>query len=174
MKQAVVLILDANSSMAASYDDGSTRFECAKRVAQNLICDLMIQSKTHEVGVIVLKSPKTYHHFHEEEDSEGDEIEQQDLAMPLVSRDEDDLPFPNILEMGGDGNSTWVRSPTPTLLRKINNLQVTKDATHLRGDFCDGIIVATDSLHRRTNKKKFQRRIVLITDAEHKVEVDSD
>jgi len=41
-----------------------------------------------------------------------------------------------------------------------------------RGDFCDGLIVAADSLHRRTSGKRYRRKIVLITDAEHAVEVD--
>lgn len=64
-----MLILDANDSMnkVPSYDDDSmtttTRFDCAKRVALDMISDLMIQSKTNEVAVLVLKTKTTRHHF---------------------------------------------------------------------------------------------------------------
>jgi ATP-dependent DNA helicase 2 subunit 2 len=161
MKEAVVLILDANASMAANYDEGNSRFECAKKVARDMICNLMIQSKTNEVGVVVLKSPQTQHHFYEPDDDED-----------LNNEEDGEVPFPNIVEFGGDGEATMVSRPTPNILRKIQSLQVSSNSSSLRGDFCDGIIVATDSLYRKTNKKKYQRRIVLITDAEHKVEVD--
>lgn len=162
MKEAVVLILDSNASMGADYEDGNSRFECAKRVASDMICNLMIQSKTNEVGVVVLKSPRTQHHFYEPDADEGEANEECD----------GDIPFPNILEFGGDGEASMVSRPTPNILRKIRSLEVSSNSSSLRGDFCDGIIVATDSLYRKTNKKKYQRRIVLITDAEHKVEVD--
>lgn len=64
MKEAVVLILDANSSMAQPYNGAQTRFDCAKQVCVDLICDLMVRSKTHEVDVVVLKSKETHHHWY--------------------------------------------------------------------------------------------------------------
>jgi ATP-dependent DNA helicase 2 subunit 2 len=173
MKEAVVLILDANDSMnkAPSYDDDSltttttTRFDCAKRVALDMISDLMIQSKTNEVAVLVLKTKTTRHHFCE-----------HDLGSSTKDDDGDDdsseIPFPNITEFGGDGETTGINRPTPELLRRLGKLRATPNSKKLRGDFCDGIIVAADALYRRTSGKKYQRRIVLITDAEHKVEVD--
>lgn len=157
MKEAVVLILDANQTMAAIYDDPKSRFECAKQVAMDMISDLMIRSKTHEAAVLVLKSPTTKHHFWEEEDA---------------GKTSENIPFPNILELGGDGVFTGVNRPHANLLRQIQDLQVTPSSNHLRGDFCDGIVVAADALYKRTSTKKYQRRIVLITDAEHKVQVD--
>ena len=68
---------------------------------------------------------------------------------------------------------TGVNRPHPDLLRQIRSLQVTPSSQDLRGDFCDGIIVAADALFQRTAGKKYQRRIVILTDAEHKVQVDS-
>lgn len=155
MKEAVVLILDANETMASTYDGDKSRFDCAKQVCLDLISDLMIRSKTNEVAVLVLKSPITKHHFWEDE-SKGDEI-----------------PFPNILELGGDGVMTGVNRPHPDLLRQVRALQVTPSSQDLRGDFCDGLVVAADALFQRTAGKKYQRKIVIITDAEHKVHVDS-
>lgn len=172
-----MLILDANETMAASYDDTSTttksRFDCAKKVCLDMISDLMIRSITHEVAVLVLKSNTTNHHFwlapetknetnhHHSNDDNGD----SSSCSP-------DIPFPNIVELGGDGIMTGVNRPHPDLLRQIQALQVTPSSKHLRGDFCDGIVVAADALFKRTSGKKYQRRIVLITDAEHKVQID--
>lgn len=156
MKEAVVLILDANESMAAIYEDPKSRFDCAKQVCLDMISDLMIRSKTHEVAVLVLKSPITQHHFWEDETEDA----------------EPDVPFPNILELGGDGMVTGVNRPHPNLLRQVHDLQVSSSSSRFRGDFCDGIVVAADALYRRTSTKQYQRRIVLITDAEHKVQVD--
>lgn len=156
MKEAVVLILDANESMDAPYEDEKSRFECAKQVCLDMISDLMIRSKTHEVAVLVLKSPYTKHHFWEDDDED----------------EHTEIPFSNILELGGDGMATGVNRPHPNLLRKIQGLKVSSSTSRLRGDFCDGIVVAADALYKRTSTKKYQRRIVLITDAEHKVQLD--
>ena len=162
MKEAVALILDANESMAAMYGDSLSRFECVKQVCLDMISDLMIRSKTHEVAVFVLKSPLTNHHFWQpDESTEADD-------------DEEDVPFPNILEVGGDGILPGIQRPHPNLLRRIQGLQVSSSSSsrHFRGDFCDGIVLAADALYKRTATKKYQRKIVLITDAEHKVKVD--
>lgn len=160
MKEAVALILDANESMAAMYDDSLSRFECVKQVCLDMISDLMIRSKTHEVAVFVLKSPLTNHHFWEPDESTG-------------ADDEEDIPFPNILEVGGDGVVPGIQRAHPNLLRRIQRLQVSSSSSrHLRGDFCDGIVLAADALYKRTATKKYQRKIVLMTDAEHKVKVD--
>ena len=157
MKEAVVLILDANETMAATYEEAKSRFNCAKEVCLGMISDLMIRSKTNEVAVVVLKSPKTKHHFW------------HDDSVP----DDQEIPFPNIVELGGDGIMVGVNRPHPDLLRQIQDLQVTSSSKGLRGDVCDGIVVAADALYQRTSGKKYQRRIVLITDAEHQVQVDS-
>ena len=162
MKEAVALILDANESMGTLlYENSRSRFECAQQVCLDMISDLMIRSKTHEVAVFVLKSPLTNHHFWQpDESTEAD--------------DEEDVPFPNILEVGGDGILPGIQRAHPNLLRRIQGLQVSSSSSsrHFRGDFCDGIVLAADALYKRTATKKYQRKIVLITDAEHKVKVD--
>ncbi len=150
------MIIDSNETMARSYDADKSRFECAKEVCLDLISDLMIRSKTNEVAVLVLKSPITKHHFWE--------VERKGGETPS---------FPNILELGGDGFMTGVNRAHPDLMRQVQALQVTPSSHKLRGDFCDGLVVAADALFQRTAGKKYQRRIVLITDAEHKVQVDS-
>ena len=39
---------------------------------------------------------------------------------------------------------------------------------------CDGLILAADALHRKTSGRKYRRRIVMITDAEHEVNVNGE
>jgi ATP-dependent DNA helicase 2 subunit 2 len=190
-KEAVVFILDANQSMAAKCNHGDadadagttilTKFECAKQTILDMVADLMIRSKTNEVCVIVLKTRETHHHFHEDNDNDN---------MMMIKQEQEDnenqqIPFPNITEYGGNGMlASGMMRPTPDLLRTIHQLQATtKDTSssfssnnkdnNLRGDFCDGIIVAADALYRRTAGKKYQRRMVLFTDAQHEVVVDS-
>jgi len=162
MKEAVALILDAHESMATLYEDSRSRFECAQQVCLDMISDLMIRSKTNEVGVFVLKSPVTSHHFWQpDESSEADD-------------EQEEIPFPNILEVSGDGTLPGIQRVHPNLLRRIQGLQVSSSSSsrHFRGDFCDGLVLAADALYKRTATKKYQRKIVLITDAEHKVKVD--
>jgi ATP-dependent DNA helicase 2 subunit 2 len=81
---------------------------------------------------------------------------------------DDDVHFPNLIEFD-------VNRVTPQTLRAISHVCSTSDesnANKIQGDLCDGLIVAADALYQRTNGKKFKRKIVLFTDAEHKVSVD--
>ena len=172
-KEAVVFIVDANPSMDAIYpkekDDmevdhsnsrdanmeKTTRLECAKKVVTTIICNLMVQSKTNEACVVVLKTQSTKHHLYDSDDENEVATEPQ---------------FANITMLSGDGsNTTGLARPTPKLLRMIQDIQSARTSQGLRGDFLDGLIVAADALRNRTKGKKYNRRIVLITDAEHEV-----
>ena len=174
-KEAVIFVLDSNESMNQPYpkdsENPSTRLDCAKQTIQNMISDLMIRSKTHEVCVIVLKTTSTHHHFYGEDNDARQGLDHDD-----EDADQKGIPFPNITEYGGDGTlAGGVSRPTPELLRQICKIQSSESSSpqSLRGDFCDGIIVGADALYRRTNGKKYIRRIVLVSDVEHEVQVDS-
>ena len=180
-KEAVVVILDANESMATKVtmladqnnianDQGTqsitssskTRFDCAKEASIAIICDLMVRSKTNEATVIVLHTETTNNHFYEEDDDTDDDV---DVFCP----------FPGLTELSGNGQVMGIRQPLPDLLRKIQQLKPytttirRKGPRSTEGDFESGLVYATDALHRRTAGKKFDRRIVLLTDAEHRV-----
>jgi len=180
-----VFILDSSPSMAqclitghetsedernledqsSGCSDGSTgdttvhpevsRLSCAKEAIEKMVCDLILRSKSNECGVIVLKTAKTRHHFASEEQVE-----------------EGTAPFPNITEL------SEVTKPTVDLLkaiREVRALSKSEDEDNgVRGDICDGIIVAANALYRRTSGKKYIRKLVLFTDAEHEVMVDTD
>jgi len=159
MKEAVAFVIDASPSMKATYPsclDGelSTRFSCAKQALVAMISDLMLQSIQNEVTVVVCKTPGTHHHMI----AAGEDVDA-----------EDDVAFPNVTELT-DG----VVRPSVDLLRRISSLEATEEdkAVGLRGDICDAILVAADAIYHRSNKRKFQRRIVLLTDAGHDVVLD--
>jgi len=176
-KEAVVFILDANPSMNAPYPSTSTstsgneqknqpvtRLDCAKKALVAMISNLMLQTKTNEVSVIVCKTAETQHHK-----IAGN----VDVELEYG----DDVPFPNLTELT-DG---LVR-PRVDLLRNITQIQTVQPpelAESLRGDLCDAIILAADCHYEygrnSTGKtfKRFRRKIVLITDAEHEVVMDT-
>jgi ATP-dependent DNA helicase 2 subunit 2 len=167
MKEAVVFILDAAPSMNAPYPKQdeqvkseedvkpTTRLDCAKKAIITMISDLMLKSKMNEVSVIICKTIRTKHHMIgacEDSDEEAENI-----------------PFPNLTEL-----TPGIVRPSVSLLRDISHIQTVDEETanDLRGDFCDAIIVAADTLYEKTWKKKWERKIVLITDAEHDVVMD--
>ena len=192
-KEAVVFILDANPSMNTPYprisperkpsavkvemdDDGNsiysgapvhhttTRLDCAKKALISMVSSLMLQTKTNEVAVIVCKTAATQHHK---------------IAGHVDVEEEygEDVPFPNLTELT-DG---LVR-PGIDLLRRIarvETVQPPEAAVELRGDLCDAIILAADAHYEygrnSTGKsfKRFRRKIVLISDAEHEVIMDT-
>jgi ATP-dependent DNA helicase 2 subunit 2 len=185
-KEAVVFLLDANRSMLAPYpsknstfileDKNSqttkttTRLDLAKQTVQDMLSDLILRSKQNEALVIVLKTVETKHHLYQSRNDDND----NDVVDP------DSIPFSNLTELVGhdqDDNAerNGITRPNATLLRQVAQVQPASaaDACDLRGDVCDGIIVAADALFRRTSGKKYQRRIVIFTDAQHKVQVDA-
>uniref|UniRef100_A0A7S4RKV0 VWFA domain-containing protein n=1 Tax=Ditylum brightwellii TaxID=49249 RepID=A0A7S4RKV0_9STRA len=166
-KEAVMFILDSNASMNTPYScssssstslgnasipEDNTRLSCSKSAMTTMICDLMLQSKSNEAGVVVLKTKETRHHLYDNQQV---------------------VPFPNIVELSENGLS----KPTINLLRHIQKVHSVDDVTtssSLRGDFCDGIIVAADALYKRTNNKRYKRKIVLFTDAAHRVDINAE
>jgi len=190
-KEAVVLILDANHSMntsvvtdtsvfnesnpslssssssktpQSSSSASKTRFECAKEAAIAIIADLMVVSKTNEVTVVVLHTEETNNHHHISDDD--DDYDDEEISPH-------NCLFHNITEFSGNGEVMDICQPRPDLLRKIKDLEPNTSKKSLLskggGDFVSGIVYATDALYRRTSGKKYSRRIVLLTDAEHKV-----
>jgi Ku70/Ku80 N-terminal alpha/beta domain len=122
-----------------------TRLESAKEALETWISDLMIQSKQNETAVVVLKTMTTDHHL------------DQDY-------------FPNLTIMPSNG----VTRPTVSLLRDIECVPCSEMSEDLRGDLMDGLVVAADAIRRRTLGKMYQRSIVILTDACHKVVIDEE
>ena len=128
MKEAVVLIIDANESMATKVgvpeekkspknDEGRSRFECAKEACIAILCDLMVRSKTNEATVVILHSETTNNYFYDHEDDKGGSKTDDDVEVHC--------PFPGITELSGNGLVMGIRQPLPDLLRTIQKLKPT-------------------------------------------------
>eukprot|EP00574_Skeletonema_japonicum_P011700 CAMPEP_0201726290 /NCGR_PEP_ID=MMETSP0593-20130828/9366_1 /ASSEMBLY_ACC=CAM_ASM_000672 /TAXON_ID=267983 /ORGANISM="Skeletonema japonicum, Strain CCMP2506" /LENGTH=652 /DNA_ID=CAMNT_0048217763 /DNA_START=70 /DNA_END=2028 /DNA_ORIENTATION=- len=175
-KEAVVFVLDTFPSMNTPYpskDSESTRLSQSKRAVINAIADQSWRSKTHECGCIVLKTGLTHHHMAvmdgiDDENALGYYFRKVARGKRVHVDLDDDVHFPNLIEFD-------LNRITPQTLRAISHVCSTSDESNadiMQGDVCDGLIVAADALYQRTNGKKFKRKIVLFTDAEHKVSVD--
>jgi hypothetical protein len=204
IKDAIIFILDANISMDTPYppstrdaNDGgcsndswiTTRLDQAKDAALETIIDRMWKAKTNEAGVIILKAGMTHHHLSGHERIINDDADISKFFVRCAGGVEKALKkynhhsssvngddcntndiFPNLVEFE-------LKTPCSQTLRSIRNIQCTINETMIsstRGDLCDGLILAADALHRRTNGKKYKRTIVLITDAEHEVHVNGE
>ena len=167
VKEAVVHILDASASMANTIfgETDRTRFQVAQEGIQQQMADLMLQTKTNECSLIVLKTKETSHHKYRPDDhiikSELDSDDEQDHDMDEEEDpDHNQPPFPNMTELPPFG----VNRPSVSLLRQVGDIQPSSSNDTTGGDFVDGLILAADALHMRTHKKKYDRSIVLWTD----------
>eukprot|EP00536_Pseudo-nitzschia_multiseries_P003982 jgi/Psemu1/64406/estExt_Genemark1.C_640009 len=183
-------VASSSSSSSSSSHAKKTRFDCAKEASIAILSDLMVRSKTNEATVVVLHTETTKNHFFHDDDDGG--IEEESNSDGDEEEDSVYCPFPNITEFSGNGEVMGIRQPLPDLLRKINALQPNpgsklgrnsdSDSGRQRrkwkwkrprptggGDFESGLVYAADALYRRTSGKQFDRRIILLTDAEHKV-----
>ena len=161
----------------------------------------MWKSKQNEIGVVILRTGMTHHHLYELEKIYDPNVDitkyfrkcvggnklGRYIPVPVVpvsrvsnqnnddndnddNEDEEDVVYPNLVELE-------LSRPSPLTLQTIQSVQCTINndiASSIRGDICAGLILAADTLHRRTNGKKYNRKIVLFTDAEHEVDVHGE
>ncbi|KAL7521605.1 hypothetical protein ACHAWX_006621 [Stephanocyclus meneghinianus] len=178
-KEAIMFVVDTNPSMNAPYPDNhnasssSSRLDAAKEAMLQTIISMAWQSTQHEFGAVVLKTKRTQHHLFASEENYTTDVStlfRQSSSKNHHHHDDDDRPFPNLIEIE-------FTKPTHQLLSTLRSIRSTashREAADTRGDFCDGIVLAADALYRRTRGKKFDRKIVVFTDAEHEVEVDEE
>ena len=150
--------------LANNTNDGEepkTRLSAAKEACLSMIANLILQSKTNECSVLLCKAGATKHHLCAEEQ----------VAAGTA-------PFKNIYEI------SEMNRPTVSLMRDVKAILPSIKAEKIvgaadrnsstDGDLCDGIIVASDAMFRKTDKRKYKRRLIVFTDAQHEVNVDED
>ena len=179
-KHAVVFVLDASPSMNQTFasqskyipnksvcnsttpsihSDKSTRFSLAKYAMERMISTLMLQSKSNEAGVVVIQTKSTSHH----------------LCCSEQIQD-GTAPFPNITELGYGMNTTLtskgigmaISPPSMALFRELRQVESYTEED-VSADLVSGLIVASDALYQRTHNKRYQRQIVIITDARERI-----
>jgi len=173
----------------------TTRLECAKQAIQDMICDMFVsgQPKQHRIAVIVCHTKETRHHLfmnrkrrdgpiqmeepisdEDEMNDEHDEDDQSDddnsaARISLEGRTKK-IPFPHLTQLGSACGLSPIRIE---ILSELHHVQVEmyddaeeQDATNqTSGDFINAIFLAADALEQKTAGQKYDRRIVLLTDA---------
>jgi hypothetical protein len=177
-KEAIIFIVDANHTMNVPYclpsnvskpskDSPSTRLSAVKEAVLQKITSMAWQSKEHEFGIVILKTEHTHHHLYS---TNTTNISKFFSDKPLAKLEEDDnnIPFPNQIELD-------LTRPSRHMLNTVHSIRPTPDTVQTpEADFCQSLILAADTLYRRTSGKKYRRTIILFTDAEHEVEVDGE
>ncbi|GKY94084.1 hypothetical protein MPSEU_000374900 [Mayamaea pseudoterrestris] len=165
--QIVVFVLDSSPSMNTPYPIGGnkTRLDVAKEALQNMLCDLIIDSNHNKANVVVCKTSVTHHHMYSDKDSTfGDENNG-------AEDDEEGIPFPNVTSL-----SNIIDKPSLEFLKQVAQVESTmtlEEVDMTRGDVIDGIMVAADALHQQTKTNKTaQRKIIVLTDADHDFIID--
>jgi hypothetical protein len=174
----------------------TSRLECAKQALQVWISDLMIQSKQHEVAVVVCKTKDTIHQLNEEHfpnltvlplllDDNSGAGEDEEKVLVGNSSDDDDSNIDTTTATATttttttspqNSSSLGITRPTISLLQQVEGVKCTERTlnSNRRGDVMDGLVIATDAMNRRTLGKKYSRSVVLLTDACHRVAIDSE
>lgn len=173
-KEAIIFIVDANHTMNVPYpnnasnrdnDSPITRLSAVKEAILQKITSMAWLSKEHEFGIVILKTEHTHHHLYS---TNSTNISKFFSVKTTKLEEVDDAPFPNQIEMD-------LTRPSRHMLNTIRSIRATPDTVQTpEADFCQSLILAADTLYRRTSGKKYKRTIMLFTDAEHEVEVDGE
>ena len=190
-----------NNETSDAISDAScssqTRLDAAKEALIGLITDLMLKSKTNECAVLVLHtldSARVVDVIKPDPNGTGADSGEE-VGVEVKEEDDDGNEYSNITKLSS------VQRPTVELLRKIQSISIANSANdntsngtsnrslgqheheheheheqaenipNRSGGFCDGIMLATSLIHLKTASKKFQRKIILLTDAEREVDI---
>ncbi|KAJ0393603.1 hypothetical protein P43SY_007645 [Pythium insidiosum] len=164
-QEATVVLLDVGASMCAplmergalksAYQCGgtkpeassvNTRFDAAVAAVESLVQQKLFFRPKDEVGVVLFGSAETRNDLNAEQGED-------EYKNVCVLNDLD--------------------TPTLHMCERLRQLQPTTDAS-VKVDLLDGLIVALDLLYRRTEGKKYERRLLLITDAASPIEDAAD
>ncbi|POM77727.1 Hypothetical protein PHPALM_4842, partial [Phytophthora palmivora] len=160
-KEAVVVLLDVGASMRVPLrervvndrnrpeaDDEllHTRFAAAVAAVENVVQQKLFFKPKDEVGIVAYGSEETDNQLNEEQ---GDDN------------------YRNVKVVNS------IDSPTLHMVKRLRELQPSKNE-ETKVDILDGLIVALDLLFRRTDGKKYEKRLMVITDAAAKIGDASD
>ncbi|CAI5743114.1 unnamed protein product [Hyaloperonospora brassicae] len=159
-KEAVVVLLAAGASMrvplreranARPSDESQresgettahhTRFAAAVAAVENVVQQKLFFRPKDEVGIVVYGSEDTDNQLNEEQ---GDD------------------EYRNVQVVNS------IDSPTLHMVKRLRELKPSQ-REEVKVDILDGLIVALDLLFRRTDGKKYEKRLMVITDAAAKI-----
>ncbi|RHY26300.1 hypothetical protein DYB32_007757 [Aphanomyces invadans] len=145
-----MIVLDASVAMRSPLGeitrkvDVGSRFDAAKKAIQGIVNQLLLFRKNDEVGIVMYGTEGTDNQLNSD-----------------------------------DGNNyknvTVLSSIAPVTFDLAKQLQAMEAASvETPADVLDGIIVALDLVIRRTDNKKYDKRLVVITDAATPINNPSD
>ncbi|KAH7474886.1 X-ray repair cross-complementing protein 5 [Phytophthora ramorum] len=155
-KEAVVVLLDVGASMRvplrervatdrsrqdATDDLQHTRFAAALAAVESVVQQKLFFKPKDEVGIIAYGSEDTDNQLNEEQGSDE---------------------YRNVQVVNS------IDAPTLHMVKRLRELKPSKPE-QTKVDILDGMIVALDLLFRRTDGKKYDKRLMVITDAAAKI-----
>ncbi|ETO68595.1 hypothetical protein F444_14597 [Phytophthora nicotianae P1976] len=156
-KEAVVVLLDVGASMRVplrervSVSDKNrqdmdnelqhTRFAAAMAAVENVVQQKLFFKPKDEVGIVAYGSEDTDNQLNEEQGEEE---------------------YKNVQVVNS------IDSPTLHMIKRLRELKPST-SKETKVDILDGMIVALDLLFRRTDGKKYDKRLMIITDAAAKI-----
>ncbi len=195
---SVDIDIDSDSGSAAKASSSSppssfqTRLDAAKEALIGLTTDLMMQSKTNECAVIVLHTPDTniigqgnrrgdmdedgYHTYYTHM-TQLCPVQRPNVhllrTIQSIKIQCNTLP-PSDDNYDGDDNDNDTEIDALSGSDEHTSSNSAVCVPHRAGGFCDGIMLATSMMHKRTATKKYSRKIILFTDAEREVDIHWD
>ncbi|OQR92390.1 hypothetical protein ACHHYP_03751 [Achlya hypogyna] len=145
-----MVVLDASVSMRAPLAETTrkaavgSRFDAARTAVQSILSQKMLFRKHDEVGIVLYGTEGTDNELHD--------------------KNPDDYTNVTVL--------TALDEVTTRVAESMASAQAATIDT--KADILDGIIVALDLMIRRTEKKKYEKRLVVITDAASPIKNPAD
>ncbi|CAH0489472.1 unnamed protein product [Peronospora farinosa] len=179
-KEAVVILLDVGVSMRLplhermSFNEKNrfdrddevqhTRFAAAVAAVENVIQQKLFFQPKDEVGIVVYGSEDTDNQLNEEQDEE-----QYRNVKVVNSIDTPTLQMVKRLRELKPSQSEETKECLLYQLMELCPFHCTDRIVAMQVDILDGLIVALDLLFRRTDGKKYNKRLMVITDAAAKI-----
>ncbi|RHY06428.1 hypothetical protein DYB36_010422, partial [Aphanomyces astaci] len=148
--EAIMIVLDASVAMRSPLAEVTrkvevgSRFEAAKSAIQGIVNQKLLFRKNDEVGIIMYGTEGTDNQLNADDDNSYKHVTVVSSAAPV----------------------------TIDLAKQVLAMEAASVETP--ADVLDGIIVALDLMIRRTDNKKYDKRLVVITDAATRINNPSD
>ncbi|ETV77423.1 hypothetical protein H257_08842 [Aphanomyces astaci] len=149
-KEAIMIVLDASVAMRSPLAEVTrkvevgSRFEAAKSAIQGIVNQKLLFRKNDEVGIVMYGTEGTDNQLNADDDNSYKHVTVVSSVAPV----------------------------TIDLAKQVLAMEAASVETP--ADVLDGIIVALDLMIRRTDNKKYDKRLVVITDAATRINNPSD
>ena len=143
-KEAIVVVLDAHSTMGNAFKD-QTRFGLAVESIKLLLQQkLLFSSPNHEFGMVMFGTAETSNHLADKHAGDYKNV----VTNRAISKIDQEF------------------------YRQLDTYTPEEELTS--GDFVDGMVVALDMLDKHCGHRKYKKRVFLITDGESQTKTNNE